>query len=215
MAPLRSKINHTLHKINDKIKRHSGRSGHLQEEQGAADAKQPRTLQADGLLVSSPGQGGSAVPQGTGTSSSRTEAQVSQLPRTSSGSSSAMSIAESPATYGFDATSPARSSMSVEFLGQKSTAIQASTTSATPLGTLGNPIGTCGLDFSPCFSGRGSCTSRRVCVFLPFACLHLFLFHFLFLSPSTPNICDIGWHTATFVLLCRDLLLFKYIVRCD
>ena len=52
MAPLRSKLNHTLHKLNDKIKRHSGRTSNPpQDGDGAPQKHQNRTLPTGGSLL--------------------------------------------------------------------------------------------------------------------------------------------------------------------
>ncbi|KAB5576129.1 hypothetical protein GE09DRAFT_1215847 [Coniochaeta sp. 2T2.1] len=60
MAPLRSKLNHTLHKLNDKIKRHSGRSSNNSPQQpgdAAPQKHQPRASPAEGSLLPPLGQG--------------------------------------------------------------------------------------------------------------------------------------------------------------
>jgi hypothetical protein len=126
IASMLDKLNHTLNRINDKLKRGAARlnNGH---EHDAAHAKKPRTLPADGVTVTA------------GQSSTQTHyvdiaglpgGHVSQVPRTSR-SSDAMSITQDP--------SHSLGSMSAECLDAVVT--QAS---SIPPGSLGNPFGTFG-----------------------------------------------------------------------
>lgn len=164
MAPLRTKVNHTLHKINDKFKRQSTRSAQSRDdEDDDAHGKQPRTPPTNGPSLP-PVQ--AAAPLKAIGLSSPDGANVPQLPRMSA-SGSAMSIGESSA-YGFDGSSPA-SSLSVEFLDQKPVGMQAAVPA---LGTLADPIGT-SFTVSVTLEGRGppvsSCLWMSVCCSCPTA----------------------------------------------
>jgi hypothetical protein len=147
MAPLRSKIHHTLHKINHKFKRHSDPGGQLEDQDAVQSTTQPRTLVTDGFQLptssQSPGQpsaSSSLLQAGAGSVSSHGPDQTAQLPRTS-GSGSASSMGSSLA-YGFGPPSPGGSAMSVDRPDQNPRVMQPVAGTPLPHGNLGNPIGT-------------------------------------------------------------------------
>lgn len=130
MAPLKNRINRTLHKINDKLKRGNRLSQAYGQESAAA--MQPRTLASDGSLLPL----GQLASQSSHVGNSyQTGECASQLP-SSSGSSSSRSTAQEQA-YSFGAPPSA----SVELLNQQSVLMKKENT-ALPHGTSANPIGT-------------------------------------------------------------------------